>query len=135
MNKHYVFVYGSLKRGLHNHYLLQDENVVYVGTLTTKEDSYVMYPMTSSVPIVVKNPNGHKVKGELYAVNDEVLGYLDILEGHPHFYRREKIYLDEVDYPVYMYIYVGDYDINDEQVEVNDGSYNWKNIEGVKYSC
>lgn len=30
------------------------------------------------------------MKGEIYEVDDIVLANLDILEGHPHFYTREK---------------------------------------------
>ena len=37
---------------------------------------------------------GKSVAGELYEVDGPTLSALDHLEGHPHFYRRERIRLE-----------------------------------------
>lgn len=47
-------------------------------------------------PYILKNPiqqeqGAHHILGEVYAVNDEVLAELDILEGHPSVYLRQPV--------------------------------------------
>jgi gamma-glutamylcyclotransferase (GGCT)/AIG2-like uncharacterized protein YtfP len=46
-----------------------------------------------SLPYVIKGPseNGKHVLLELYYVDDTTLSALDRLEGHPIYYKREKI--------------------------------------------
>lgn len=90
-----VFVYGTLRKELGNHYLLQDS--VYLGTGLTA-DKYVMLESSTghSIPFVVKsNPTIHWfetfIEGELYEVDDATLYSLDRLEGHPGWYKREYI--------------------------------------------
>ena len=79
--KYQVFVYGTLKRGGHNHFLLQ----------ATKG-----YPATAPQIDLYAGPHypyavrgrGQAV-GEVYEVNEAILKTLDDLEGHPHNYHRE----------------------------------------------
>jgi hypothetical protein len=48
------------------------------------------------VPFLFRAPgHGHRVVGEVYEVDKAVLGKLDELEGHPHFYRREEIEVED----------------------------------------
>jgi len=90
-----VFVYGTLRKELGNHYLLQDS--VYLGTGLTLEP-YVMLESSigRSIPYVVK-PNEttkhlvSRIEGELYEVDDLTLANLDRLEGHPGWYKREYV--------------------------------------------
>lgn len=86
----YVFVYGSLLKGLQNHdYFLGQSH--FVGEATTVEQ-FVMFGR--GFPLVrrpVPEDNGYfvgNVIGEVYGVTDRVLAMLDQLEGHPHFYER-----------------------------------------------
>ena len=83
--KIYVFVYGTLRRGFENHYLLK--NSKFIGYGITKE-KYSLY--VDSIPYVVKIPYC-QIKGEVYEVDKNTLIALDELEGHPDFYRRELI--------------------------------------------
>lgn len=82
----YVFVYGTLKRGFHNHHLLRSSSLL--GEAMT-QDSYLMFGR--GVPYIM--PGGYyPVAGEVYAVEDEeVMSLLDRLEGHPTMYCREVI--------------------------------------------
>ena len=84
--KDYLFVYGTLKRGRTNHYLLQD--AVFVGEAVTKE-KYAMYE--NVIPYVVKGKRVSPIKGEVYEVSLQTLKKVDLLEGHPRFYKREKV--------------------------------------------
>lgn len=83
-----VFVYGTLKRGQPNHYLLEDG--VHLGDCTIG-DNYCMVRM-GWFPGVVRGPNFEgTVAGEVYEVDQQTLCALDILEGHPNFFRRHKV--------------------------------------------
>ncbi len=81
-----VFVYGTLKKGYINHRLLVSSELLGRGR-TVKE--YAMYSM--GVPIVVKDEQVSPIIGELYKVDETTLVYLDSLEGHPDWYRREEV--------------------------------------------
>jgi len=90
-----VFVYGTLRKELGNHYLLQDS--VYCGVGLTKKKFVMLESSTGhSIPFVVK-PNkktqsyATHIEGEIYEVNQSTLMRLDALEGHPKWYRREYI--------------------------------------------
>lgn len=79
-----IFVYGTLKRGHHNHRLL--EKATFLGEATTVDDSFLMMH-NRSFPYVIGNGKFF-VKGELYEVDESSVVYLDRLEGHPDFYIR-----------------------------------------------
>ena len=82
----FVFVYGSLKNGFHNHKVMKDSQ--FIGIATTKE-KYDMFSY-SSFPAVIPNGDYH-IKGEIYYVDDETLKELDRLEGNGSFYKRKII--------------------------------------------
>ena len=82
----FVFVYGTLKRGHGNHILMQDS--VFLGPALT-DKKYTMYK--SGIPFVSKSPNTTQIIGELYDVVKTTLDDLDMLEGHPTWYKREKV--------------------------------------------
>lgn len=80
-----VFSYGTLKRGFHNHFLMQDlmthDDAVYVGSFQT-HDSYPLVCGPHGIPYLINIPGtGHRVKGELYSVSTRGLSRLDELEG------------------------------------------------------
>ena len=83
---HLIFVYGTLKHGLHNHYLL--EHSEFVGTGWTV-DKYALYQ--DGIHYVVKDEPVSCIQGEVYSVDDETLEALDRLENHPLWYCREQV--------------------------------------------
>ncbi|TWO33374.1 gamma-glutamylcyclotransferase [Seonamhaeicola sediminis] len=95
MNKHYYFVYGTLKKGYCNHKLLRDSKKVR--DYTTKPE-YSMINL-HSFPGVVKNGNT-AIHGEIYEVIDEMIEKsLDKLEGYnpnnkENFFNKECINLE-----------------------------------------
>jgi len=107
--KYYLFVYGTLKRGHHNHVLLKDSK--YLGLAITKEP-YLLF--NYGVPIAIKSKNSNLEKlpilGELYLINEITLSECDYLEGHPLVYCRQKADVinlkDSKEYKAYIYFYI-----------------------------
>jgi len=89
-----VFVYGSLLSGFGNHRLLDVPGAAFVGEAET-EGGWTLHDL-GAYPGMVRRDDlpGESVRGELYAVDREVLRRLDQLEGHPRYYTRTEITLD-----------------------------------------
>ena len=93
-----VFTYGTLCRGQANHRLLRDGAARFVGEAITRERFVLFdgpFPRMSRLPMKHQaDPQGDRlghVRGEVWAVDDRTLAALDRLEGHPRFYRRERL--------------------------------------------
>jgi len=85
----YIFVYGTLKKGFHNHDLL--ENAEFVCEATTKE-KYPMVNTEEHFPYLIDDKGiGHLIQGEVYRIDETILAMLDILEGYPEHYDRQQI--------------------------------------------
>lgn len=77
-----LFVYGTLKRGHGNNYLMTDGEYIK----TARINGYTLTGV--GIPFAVKAPGRHII-GELWRVPKyQVLGPIDSLEGHPHWYTR-----------------------------------------------
>uniref|UniRef100_A0AAV1UFV9 Gamma-glutamylcyclotransferase family protein n=1 Tax=Peronospora matthiolae TaxID=2874970 RepID=A0AAV1UFV9_9STRA len=95
----YVFVYGTLKRGLVNHkrYLdpaEQTGKAEFIGTgLTACAEFHLVLNPDRSVPCLYRaHAEGYQVPGEIYRVDADVLRALDILEAvNEQYYVREEI--------------------------------------------
>lgn len=87
-----VMVYGSLKRGYGNHRLLERGKAEFKG-LEVLRGPYRMVSL-GGFPGVVREPdrtvNNHII-GEVYEVDVDTLHALDLLEGHPEWYTRQKV--------------------------------------------
>jgi len=85
-----LFVYGTLKKGFDNHYLLSRYTKRLGKAITVEkfgmfEDSFGNYPYLVFMPL-------NRVHGELYEVKQkELMDKLDDFEGVPEFYQRKKI--------------------------------------------
>lgn len=88
-----VFVYGTLKRSMPNHYWLQDTNSGYArfncdGKTETKFPLIVA--TKCNIPFLLNVPGaGNHVKGEIFSVCESMLKHLDVLEEYPELYDRE----------------------------------------------
>ena len=104
----YVFVYGTLKRrGYLNHHL-EDGEFVSKATLpleyTMYEDGYNEFPFLLK-DMEVGNP---QCNGELFKVPGYLVYYLDIVEGCPDLYIRQRATVtkeDGTEKECYVYIY------------------------------
>ncbi|MGE4552129.1 MAG: gamma-glutamylcyclotransferase [Desulfovibrionaceae bacterium] len=82
--KHLVFVYGTLKQGLPNHFFIAGQPCL--GAARTCE-RYAL--VEGEYPMVDKTRAVSRIRGEVYEVGDPILKRLDTLEDHPAYYRRE----------------------------------------------
>ena len=88
--QHLVFTYGTLLRGEANHDLLARAR--FVAEART-EPCFELFDLG---PFPAMSAGGRTaVLGEVYAVDDATLARLDRLEGHPSFYQRTRIRLDD----------------------------------------
>lgn len=85
-----VFVYGTLLSGEPNHRLLAHASLV--GEAHTQP----VFDLVTQGPFPAMIPGGATaVYGEVYEVDRPTLEALDRLEGHPRFYRRRAVRLDD----------------------------------------
>jgi gamma-glutamylaminecyclotransferase len=113
----YIFVYGSLRKGLHNNYLL--DNAKYIGKFATI-DKYVMVGTKSfSYPYLIHptylkykiyesiaNVYSNNIIGEVYEIDKIMLKKLDALEGHPEYYNRRQIEVQNNIAKINVYAYI-----------------------------
>jgi gamma-glutamylcyclotransferase (GGCT)/AIG2-like uncharacterized protein YtfP len=109
-NSHLVFVYGSLKRGEHNHALLRE--VEFRGEART-ERQFRLYALPLFPALVRDDKDPQSIVGEVYAVTDMTLRILDRLEANGRLYQRELIPVDGLESPherllAWAYLYLGD---------------------------
>lgn len=85
-----LFLYGTLMRGMGNHGLLPR------GTFEREartEPGWRLY--ASGIPYLVRLDGGEGVLGEIHNVDIETLERLDRLEGHPRWYQRTPLRLED----------------------------------------
>jgi gamma-glutamylcyclotransferase (GGCT)/AIG2-like uncharacterized protein YtfP len=88
LSKHRVFVYGTLKRGIHNHRLLEKSQ--FIGEAFTVE-KFRMYNVGFPIIHESDHPDAKSVFGEVYDVDDETLARLDSLEAEGKMYDRKAV--------------------------------------------
>lgn len=80
-----IFVYGTLRRGEVNHYLLETSH--YLGECYTDEVFY-LYDLGAYPGL---GPGNQSITGEVYQVDDLTFHRLDQLEDYPREYDRKPI--------------------------------------------
>ena len=85
-----VFVYGTLLAGERNHHVLDGARLVAEARTRA---GFTLYDFGTYPGMVARG--GYAVAGEVYEVDEPVLARMDRLEGHPRFYRRTSIRLDD----------------------------------------
>ena len=81
-----VAVYGTLRKGEVNHYLLGEGK--YLGTINTAPE-YTMYNL-GHYPCI-KHEGNTSIEIEVYQISPRCMRGLDRLEGYPSYYNRELI--------------------------------------------
>lgn len=102
-HKVHVMVYGTLKHGCGNHSLMKHINAKLIG----RDSISGGFTMVSfgGFPAVCRDPVGAgTMYGEVYQIDPEHLSALDGLEGHPRWYRREKLTTDYNEIRAWIYL-------------------------------
>uniref|UniRef100_A0A0P6IZ00 Gamma-glutamylaminecyclotransferase n=2 Tax=Heterocephalus glaber TaxID=10181 RepID=A0A0P6IZ00_HETGA len=90
-----VFVYGTLKRGQPNHEVLLDSangSAAFRGRGHTAEPYPLVIAGEHNIPWLLHLPGrGHRVAGEIYTVDEQMLHFLDNFEGCPDMYQRTAL--------------------------------------------
>lgn len=89
--EHYLFVYGSLKKGFDNHIILKEAN--YISNAKTINKFAMYKEENKNYPYIVKNESiGHIIEGELYKITSEnIWAKIDEFEGAPNYFKRINI--------------------------------------------
>ena len=90
-----VFVYGSLKKGEINHTCMKRAGGRFLSRAVLKRPDLTFVDF-GHYPGVVAHPDDKggqspEIKGEVWEVNQGGLAILDVLEGHPSYYCRQKL--------------------------------------------
>jgi gamma-glutamylcyclotransferase (GGCT)/AIG2-like uncharacterized protein YtfP len=85
-----IFVYGTLRRGQPNHGFLAKAQF---GGLAYTAPRYTLLDLGFCPGLAEGGADA--VTGEVWGVTDRQLDALDALEGHPKFYRRGDVELDD----------------------------------------
>jgi len=90
-----IFVYGTLKTNLHNNYILKNEangSSQFDGKGVTSKQYPLVVATKYGIPFMLDaEGKGHHVLGEIYDVDDKMLGKLDELEANGVLYVRTPI--------------------------------------------
>jgi len=79
-----VFVYGTLRKGQYNHYLLDKARFIK----DTRVDGFQMFSR-GFFPFLYEGEGS--IVAELYEINQRIFFSLDLLEGYPHHYQRKIV--------------------------------------------
>lgn len=113
-----VFVYGTLKKGFYNDYVLGKSEGKFIGEGVT-DPCFTLVSLCAYPAVLDKGTT--TIKGEVYEV--KTLEHLDWLEGYPEFYNRKVITVnvDGIEHLATMYYIEGDID---HQGIVSEGEWN-----------
>lgn len=101
----YIAVYGSLRKGLHNHRVLGTTRE-YIGEGIVK--GFGMYSL-GAYPALSREGNHTDVVVELYSVPDKDMVNVDHLEGFPSYYTRKlcPVVVNGASVPAWVYYMKG----------------------------
>lgn len=98
MNRHLVFVYGNLRQGGPDDYILAECELI--GPHTT-EPRYTMFRLGDFPAVVARGETA--IVGEIYRVGDDVFGLLDELQCYPQVFSRQTVHTSSG--PAWIYLY------------------------------
>ena len=118
-----IGVYGSLRKGMYNHILLDNEESHYLRT-EQLEIPFKMIPY-SSFPALIPDDKTNKIEMEIYEVSDLVYQNVERLEGYPSFYDKESIIDKESGDPIEFYVIRDPYNRYRESFAEQESIVDW----------
>ena len=100
-----IVVYGTLKQGHCNHLLLTESDAQLLGkdTITGRYFLSSMGGLPGLFDSDDSDDDFTVIKGEVWGGDEEMLAAVDMLEGHPRFYQRRKVWSDLLKKRVWVY--------------------------------
>ena len=98
-----VFVYGTLKKDKCNAHIMKGAKYLREFTLPVK--GFLYWNTSRNYPHFISDDTGAFISGELYEVDDNLVSKLDFFEGHPTFFKRKSVKMQEGD--IFYYEYIG----------------------------
>jgi len=117
-----LFVYGNLKLGFDNNYLLKDAILVDRNAIL---QGYAMYLLINKPGIV--ECQSHNAYGELYKVNNAILTNLDILENPSKFF-RQKLYIKSGISYVHSWVFIYNSNLYNKKLIIKSGKWSHNSI-------
>jgi gamma-glutamylcyclotransferase (GGCT)/AIG2-like uncharacterized protein YtfP len=85
MNKHLVFVYGTLRRGSARAMSIRFPNSKYIADAKVSGTLYDL----GAYPGLLTDESNSLISGEVYEVDDEILNKLDEFEASSYYWRKQ----------------------------------------------
>lgn len=123
-----VFVYGTLKRGQPNHYLMTDVNngvARFIANAKTTAKYPLVIATRYNIPFLLDKSGvgeklanltrftisqslllGNFIEGEIYEVDTKMLGVLDKLEDYPNWYDRQEHDMETPESKISCWVYL-----------------------------
>ena len=108
---HYVFVYGSLKRGHSRHSILTaSQRTKFCGVGVSDDHTFdLVIADPGNIPVLLESTAKErllKIKGELWLVDTETLIKLDHIESNGYLYERQsrRFWVGKESIPAWIYI-------------------------------
>ncbi|XP_070607331.1 gamma-glutamylaminecyclotransferase [Erythrolamprus reginae] len=97
-----VFVYGTLKKGQPNYsHMISGAHGTsqFQGRGLTVEKYPLVIAGKYNIPFLLNKPGkGHRIAGEIYDVDDQMLQFLDEFEGCPNMYQRTPVSVEVLEW-------------------------------------
>ncbi|KAF4118068.1 hypothetical protein G5714_000119 [Onychostoma macrolepis] len=98
---HYVFIYGTLKKGQSNHSIIKNTTngqAEFLARARTVERYPLVIATKNNYPFLLNVPGmGQRVHGEIYCVDQKMLDFLDEFEACPELYQRTTVQVEVQD--------------------------------------
>lgn len=86
-----IFVYGSLKKGFHNHHILDKADFLGKGETVERYPMFEVEKEEYPYLLDIFHYGAENIVGEVYEVDEKLLKRIDYFEGVPEYYFRKTI--------------------------------------------
>lgn len=115
-----VAVYGSLRKGMGNHGLLKDSELLSTEVIKAKFEMVDL----GSFPGLIESEEPNDILIEVWGVTPETYRRVEMLEGYPSFYDRKDVTTSLGEVGIY-YLPSGETWGHRRYVEKTEGVYDW----------
>jgi gamma-glutamylcyclotransferase (GGCT)/AIG2-like uncharacterized protein YtfP len=116
-----ICVYGSLRKGMGNHRLLETSKLLSTETI---QDNFRMVDM-GSYPGLIESEEANDIIIEIYEVTPETYKRIEMLESYPSFYDRKNVHTTEGEVGIYYLPKNSGWTNSGRIVDMFDGAFDW----------